>query len=89
MDLTNRILELTERPASLITPVQDRPGHDRRYAIDATKVETELDWKPQTTWEEGLQKTIHWYQENQDWVNHIRNGAYRHYYEKMYGASLK
>ena len=83
------ILDALGKPHSLIKYVTDRLGHDRRYAIDATKVETEIGWKTQTTWEEGLAKTIRWYQENQDWVNRIRNGAYREYYQKMYGASLK
>ena len=88
IDVVKAILDALGKPHSLIKFVPDRLGHDRRYAIDATKAETELDWKPQTSWEEGLQKTIRWYQENQDWVNHIRNGAYRDYYQKMYGASL-
>src|SRR5215204_1919597 len=85
IDVVKAILDALGKQHSLIKFVTDRLGHDRRYAIDATKVETELDWKPETTWEEGLQKTIRWYQENQDWVSHIRNGAYRDYYQKMYG----
>ena len=89
IEVVKAILDALGKPHSLIKFVTDRLGHDRRYAIDAAKTETELDWKPQTTWEEGLQKTIRWYQENQDWVNHIRNGAYREYYQKMYGASLR
>ncbi len=89
IEVVKAILDALGKPHSLIKFVTDRLGHDRRYAIDAAKTETELDWKPQTTWEGGLQKTIRWYQENQDWVNHIRNGAYREYYQKMYGASLK
>ena len=89
IEVVKAILDALEKPHSLIKYVTDRLGHDRRYAIDANKTENELDWKPQTNWEEGLQKTIRWYQENQDWVNHIRNGAYRDYYQKMYGASLK
>jgi len=89
IEVVKSILDALGKPHSLIKFVTDRLGHDRRYAIDATKTEGELDWKPLTSWKEGLQKTIKWYQENQDWVNHIRNGAYRDYYQKMYGASLK
>ena len=89
IEVVKAILDALGKPHSLIKFVTDRLGHDRRYAIDAEKTERELDWKPLTTWEDGLQKTIKWYQENQDWVNHIRNGVYRDYYKKMYGASLK
>jgi dTDP-glucose 4,6-dehydratase len=89
IEVIRSILDALGKPHSLIKFVADRLGHDRRYAIDATKIENELGWKPLTNWEEGLQKTIKWYRENQDWVNHIRNGAYRDYYQKMYGASLK
>ncbi len=85
IEVVKSILDALDKPHSLIKFVTDRLGHDRRYAIDATRTENELDWKPLTSWEEGLHKTIRWYQENQDWVNHIRNGAYRDYYRKMYG----
>jgi dTDP-D-glucose 4,6-dehydratase len=88
IDVVKAILDALGKPHSLVKFVADRLGHDRRYAIEADKAESELGWKPLTSWEEGLQKTIHWYQENQDWVGHIRNGAYRDYYQKMYGASL-
>jgi len=88
IEVVKSILDALGKPHSLIKFVEDRLGHDRRYAIDATKVETELDWKPQTTWEAGLQKTIRWYRENQDWVNHIRNGAYRDYYKNLYGMEI-
>ena len=89
LEVVKAILDLLGKPHSLIKFVTDRLGHDRRYAIDATRTETELGWKPLVAWEEGLQKTIDWYMENQAWVNHIRNGAYRDYYQKMYGTSLK
>jgi len=68
----------------LITYVKDRPGHDRRYAIDATKINQELGWKPSVTFEEGLKQTIDWYFENEEWLKHVTSGAYQHYYENMY-----
>jgi len=71
--------------AKLITYVKDRAGHDRRYAIDATKLSEELGWKPSVTFEEGLSKTVDWYLENEDWLNNVTSGAYKEYYEKMYG----
>jgi len=71
--------------AKLITYVKDRAGHDRRYAIDATKLSKELDWKPSVTFEEGLSKTVDWYLENENWLNNVTSGAYKEYYEKMYG----
>ncbi|MEO8073513.1 MAG: dTDP-glucose 4,6-dehydratase [Acidobacteriota bacterium] len=88
IEVVKSILNALGKPQSLIKFVEDRLGHDRRYAIDASKVETELGWKPQTNWEEGLQKTIRWYQENQDWVNSIRDGAYRDYYKNHYGMEV-
>jgi len=71
---------------SLITYVQDRPGHDRRYAIDASKMEQELGWKPAETFETGIRKTVQWYLDNQDWVGNITSGAYREWVERQYGA---
>jgi dTDP-glucose 4,6-dehydratase len=68
----------------LITYVKDRPGHDRRYAIDATKINKELGWKPSVTFEEGLKLTIDWYFDNQDWLKHVTSGDYKHYYEEQY-----
>ncbi|RAJ14168.1 dTDP-glucose 4,6-dehydratase [Arenibacter echinorum] len=68
----------------LITYVKDRPGHDLRYAIDATKINTELGWEPSVTFEEGLAKTIDWYLANQDWLDHVTSGDYQKYYEKQY-----
>ncbi|MFM6934285.1 MAG: dTDP-glucose 4,6-dehydratase [Flavobacteriales bacterium] len=69
----------------LITFVTDRAGHDKRYAIDATKISTDLGWKPSITFEEGLSKTVDWYLTNQDWVNQVTSGAYQEYYQTMYG----
>lgn len=89
IEVVKTLLDLLGKPHDLITYVTDRLGHDRRYAIDPIKAETELGWQPQTNWKEGVQKTIRWYAENQDWVDHIRNGEYREYYRAMYGTSLK
>lgn len=69
----------------LITFVTDRPGHDRRYAIDASKMRSELGWEPSYTFEKGINETIDWYLANQEWVREVTSGAYRDYYEKMYG----
>ncbi len=70
--------------ASLITYVTDRPGHDLRYAIDATKLNTELGWKPSLQFEEGLEKTVDWYLSNSEWITHVTSGAYQQYYELQY-----
>lgn len=70
--------------AKLITYVKDRPGHDLRYAIDATKLNKELGWKPSLQFEEGLEKTVDWYLANQDWIDDITNGNYQHYYAEQY-----
>ena len=67
-----------------ITFVKDRPGHDLRYAIDASKINKELGWQPQETFESGIQKTVEWYLSNQDWVNHVKSGEYQHWVEKQY-----
>jgi dTDP-glucose 4,6-dehydratase len=68
----------------LITYVKDRPGHDLRYAIDATKINKELGWKPSVTFEQGLSKTIDWYLQNEVWLQHVTSGSYQEYYEKQY-----
>ena len=68
----------------LITYVKDRPGHDRRYAIDASKINKELGWKPSVTFEEGLSETIDWYLSNKEWLAHVTSGEYQKYYEKQY-----
>lgn len=70
--------------AQLITYVKDRPGHDKRYAIDANKINKELGWKPSVTFEEGLKITIDWYLDNQEWLNHVTSGDYQNYYSKQY-----
>ena len=68
----------------LITYVKDRPGHDRRYAIDATKINRELGWEPSVTFEEGLRQTIDWYLQNEEWLQHVTSGAYQEYYKTQY-----
>ncbi|RED19617.1 dTDP-glucose 4,6-dehydratase [Flavobacterium cutihirudinis] len=68
----------------LITYVKDRPGHDLRYAIDASKINKELGWKPSVTFEEGLEKTINWYLENEEWLQNVTSGSYKDYYKKQY-----
>jgi dTDP-glucose 4,6-dehydratase len=73
-----------ETSAKLITHVNDRPGHDVRYAIDATKIKEELEWMPSLQFEEGIEKTIDWYLENQEWTNHIVSGEYEKYYKEQY-----
>ncbi len=72
--------------ARLITYVKDRPGHDRRYAIDARKIERELGWRPAETFETGIRKTVRWYLDHQEWVAHIHSGAYREWIERNYAA---
>ena len=88
LEVVTSILQALGKPTSLIRYVKDRPGHDRRYAIDSTKVETELGWRPRETWQSGLAKTIEWYQQNTNWVERARSGAYREYYSKQYGREL-
>ena len=70
----------------LITFVKDRPGHDRRYAMDASKIERELDWRPRETFESGISKTVRWYLENEDWVRGVTSGSYRHWIETHYSS---
>ena len=76
-----------KRYAEQITYVKDRPGHDRRYAIDARKIERDLGWKPQETFETGIRKTVQWYLANQDWVESVTSGAYRQWVGKQYGEN--
>ena len=71
----------------LITYVKDRAGHDKRYAVDATKIKEELSWEPSLQFEEGIEKTIQWYLENDQWLENISSGAYQHYYEKKYNLN--
>ncbi|MFN2454873.1 MAG: GDP-mannose 4,6-dehydratase, partial [Pyrinomonadaceae bacterium] len=86
LEVAESVLKALGKPLSLLTHVKDRPGHDRRYAIDPTKIETELGWRPLETWESGLQKTIQWYAENGEWISRARSGAYREFYAQQYGT---
>lgn len=84
LDVVKIILKALGKSEDLITFVKDRPGHDRRYAIDPTKIHNELGWLPQTKFEDGIAKTIGWYLANKDWWQEIISGEYQKYYEKMY-----
>lgn len=84
LDVVKIILKALGKSEELITFVKDRPGHDRRYAIDPTKIHNELGWLPQTKFEDGIVKTIEWYLANKDWWQEIISGEYQKYYEKMY-----
>jgi dTDP-glucose 4,6-dehydratase len=88
IEVVKSLLNAVGKPHSLIRFVKDRPGHDRRYAIDPALAESELDWRPKETWTGGLNKTIRWYQENGEWVARTRSGAYREYYEQQYGTEV-
>src|SRR5690606_25747764 len=77
----NRVKGSSEK---LITYVKDRPGHDKRYAIDASKINQKLGWEPSVTFEEGLGKTIDWYLNNEQWLNQVTSGQYQEYYKEMY-----
>lgn len=85
INIVKLILKELGKPESLIKYVTDRPGHDRRYAIDAAKIRRELGWEPSIRFEDGIKSTIHWYLEHRDWWAKIKSGEYREYYEKMYG----
>ncbi len=87
LEIVRLILNELQKPESLITYVQDRPGHDRRYAIDNTKIRSELGWQPSYTFEQGIHETIQWYLSNAEWVRRITTGAYQEYYAKMYNVS--
>jgi len=86
IDVVESVLDKLKKPYSLLQFVKDRPGHDRRYAIDPSLIESELGWRPVETWETGLQKTIQWYQENGRWLDRARSGAYKDYYRTQYGT---
>ncbi|HEX8965736.1 MAG TPA: dTDP-glucose 4,6-dehydratase [Patescibacteria group bacterium] len=85
LEVAKKILKILGKDESFIEFVKDRPGHDRRYAIDWTKIKTELGWQPQYDFDTWLEKTVAWYKDNQWWWKDIKNGTYKEYYEKQYG----
>lgn len=87
IDVVNAVLECLGKPRSLIRFVKDRPGHDRRYAVDPVKIE-KLGWQPRETWPSGLGRTIAWYRDNAAWIERARSGAYRDYYASQYGTKI-
>lgn len=88
MHIVKKVLEELGKPESLISYVQDRPGHDRRYGIDPTKTMNELGWKPKHSFETGIKETIRWYLDNEEWWTRIQSGEYQQYYAKQYGSRL-
>ena len=86
IDIVKLILKKLDKPETLITFVEDRKGHDRRYAIDPTKIHNELGWLPDTKFKDGIEKTIDWYLSHKDWWQEIISGEYQNYYSKMYGG---
>ncbi|GAF67891.1 unnamed protein product, partial [marine sediment metagenome] len=84
LELIRKLLELLDKPQSLIQFVTDRPAHDRRYALDCTRIATELGWKPACSFEKALSATVDWYLKNESWWRSIKSGEYSRYYEKMY-----
>jgi len=86
LEVVGLILERLNKPKTLIKHVKDRPGHDRRYAIDSSKIMSELGWRPSVCFEEGIAKTIDWYLANTEWLSHVVSGQYKDYYDKMYAG---
>ncbi len=88
-ELTREILKRAGRPESLVRRVADRPGHDRRYALDAEKLRQEIDWRPAHSFSEGLDETFRWYRDNESWWRGVKTGEYRRFYDLWYGDRLK
>jgi dTDP-glucose 4,6-dehydratase len=88
-ELTELILGVLGKPLSLIRYVSDRPGHDRRYALDATKMRAEFEWRPMHTFDDALRRTVQWYRDNRTWWQRVKSGDYRTYYQRMYGERLR
>jgi len=87
-EVTDAILAALGKPATLKSYVPDRPGHDRRYLVDSTKIRTELGWAPAVEWERGIADTVRWYAENRGWWERVKDGSYVEYYETYYGRTL-
>ena len=85
LEITGLVLSELDKPDTLIRHVQDRPGHDRRYAIDDAKARRELGWAPKVDFTQGIRETVHWYSQNRPWWERVKSGAYRDYYESQYG----
>ncbi|MCY1457042.1 dTDP-glucose 4,6-dehydratase [compost metagenome] len=88
LEVVKEILKQLDKPESLIQYVEDRLGHDRRYAIDPTKLQKELGWEPRYTFETGLKETVQWYLDNQSWWENIISGDYQNYYQQQYGGKV-
>jgi dTDP-glucose 4,6-dehydratase len=88
IDVARQMLKLLDRPESLLNYVTDRPGHDRRYSLDTSKARTELGWKPLMSFEEGLERTVRWYQANEAWWRPIKSGEFADYYRQQYGSRV-
>ncbi len=85
IEIAKKILSLLGKDETFLEYVKDRPGHDRKYDVDWTKIKTELGWKPLHNFDEWMEKTVEWYKNNEDWWKHIKSGEYQTYYEKQYG----
>ena len=86
IEIVHTLLDLLDKPHSLIKFVTDRPGHDRRYATDPTKIESQLGWQPEESFSSGIEKTVRWYRDNAEWVGRTRSGAYLEYYQRIYSG---
>ena len=88
LEVVERILAIPGKPRSLMQSVTDRPAHDRRYALSSEKLTKETGWRPQMDFEEGLQATVDWYRNNQEWVRHVKSGEYQKFYDLNYGERV-
>jgi len=82
LEITNKVLELMGSDKNMIEYVEDRKGHDKRYAVDFSKIKSELDWEPEVSFEDGIKETVEWYKDNQEWLANIKNGKYQEYNQK-------